>query len=542
MFNKFKFPIRWSSALALVAGITLVFTSCSSDEEGAAGADISPKEAVINYASNEGCQMVMSMRIGDLIDKSGLRSDLLPQEMKMMADGYISQFLDKKENGLNLNDPAFIIGDLQGIPDAPKFIGIIISVDDLETFSAFVEGQTRMQPETGEGYSYISLSGNGVLAWNKGMAAFLAGKDFMGSNASKALESTMKSMSSKGKGNTKQLAKFTDKKADFGFFMDFENYMKVMPIPKDDPNSAFMESKFMKDMMKDASMSGYLNFEKGKITVDYDMSGSKNMKEFIQSAYKKGNPKFADYLGGEDLIGFGTMSVNIDAILDYYEKAGIFDSPAMKEGLAKIQAATGLSIRDIADKFSGDFSLGFVGIEEDKSVEASASTNDYSGYSESRKNTKPVITFAIGIRDSLLSKVFDTIPALIKKPNYYAFEEMGGMSLKNGVLFITSNQMLLEDFALDGRLNTYNKNNAKKSIEDNSVYGYFNFDALAKAMMEVNPEVADALSSMDYAEFKATKDANFSGVLHMKDKNTNALKSFGKMIIESATKGGGAMF
>ncbi len=539
--NKINFPLKWSSALALVAGITLVFSSCSSDEEGAAGSDFSPKEAVINYASNEGCQMAMSIRIGDLIDKSGLIGDLLPTEMKMMADGYISQFLDKKENGLKLDEPAFIIGDLRGIPKTPKFVGVLISIDDLETFSAFVEGQTRMQPETGDGYSYISLSGNGVLAWNKGMAAFLAGEDFMGGNSSKALESAMKSMSTKGKGNTKELAKFTNKKADFGFFMDFENYMKVMPISKDDPNAAMMDSKFMKDMMKDSYMSGYLNFEKGKITLDYDMSGSKNMKKFIESAYKKGNPKFADYLGGEDLIGFGTLSLNIDAILDYYEKAGLFESPSVKEGLAKIQATTGLSIRDIANKFSGDFSLGFVGIEEDKSEET-VSIDEYSGYSEGRKNTKPVITFAIGIRDSLLSKVFDTIPKLIKKPNYYAFEEMGGMSLKNGVLFITTNQMLLEDFALDGRLNTYNKNNAKQSIADNSMYGYFNFEALANAMMEVNPEVAEALSAMDYAEFKATKDANFSGVLHMKDKNTNALKSFGKMIIESATKGGGAMF
>src|SRR5688572_3088590 len=121
MINKFNGFIKWSSALAVVAGISLVFSSCSSDEEGA-GADISPEEAVLNYASNEGCQMVMSCRLGDLIDKSGLKDDLLPAEMKVMADGYITQFLDSKENGLDLNKPAFVIGDLKGIPETPKFI------------------------------------------------------------------------------------------------------------------------------------------------------------------------------------------------------------------------------------------------------------------------------------------------------------------------------------------------------------------------------------------------------------------------------------
>lgn len=538
---KINWSSKWLSALALITGFTLVFSSCSSDEDGA-GANISPKEAVVNYASNEGCQMVMSINLGDLIDKSGLKDDLLPAEMKMMADGYISQFLDSKENGLNINEPAFIIGDLEGIgknSEMPKFIGIILSVDNAETFAAFVEGQTRMQPESGDGYSFISMGKNGILAWNSGMAAFLIGKDFTGSKSSSALENAMKSMSEKGKGNTKALAKFTEKKADFGFFMDFENYMKVMPVAEDEMSKAMMENKFMKNMMKDATMAGFLNFENGKITMDYDMSGSKEMKKFISNAYKKGNPDFANYLGGDDLIGFGTMSINIDAILDYYEEAGIFDMPQIAEGLAKIKATTGLSIRDIANKFSGDFSIGFVGIEEDEKEETAASTDEYAGYYEDSKSTKPVITFAIGIRDSLMSKIFDTIPALIKKPNYYAFAEMGGMSLKNGVLFITSNQVLLEDFALDGRLNTYSKNNAQKAISENSVYGYFNFEALAKALMEVNPEVAEAMASLDFAEFKATKDANFSGVLHMKDKNTNALKSFGKLIIDSATKSGG---
>jgi len=535
MMNKLNWFKKWSTAMAVVAGMTLTFSSCSSDEEAAA--DISAKEAVINYASNEGCQMVMSMRIGDLIDKSGLMDDLLPAEMKMMADGYISQFLDSKENGMDMNETAFIIGDFKGLPEAPNFVGIVLSVENAETFAAFVEGQTRMQPESGDGYKYISMSGSGILAWNNGMAAFLTGKDFMGSNSSKALDKAMKAMSEKGKGNTKELAKFAGKKADFGFFMDFEAYLKVMP--KDDANSAILDSKYMMDMMKDSYMSGYLNFEKGKISLDYDMSGSKNLKKFLNTAYKNGNPEFANYLGGEDLIGYGTMSLNIDAILDYYEKAGLFDMPQVAEGLAKIKATTGLSIRDIANKFSGDFSIGFAGIEEDKSEETTASTDEYAGYYESSKSTQPVITFAIGIRDSLMEKIFDTIPTLTKKQNYYSFGEMGGMSLKNGVLFITSNQMLLEDFALDGRLSTYSKNNAQKSISNNAMYGYFNFASLSSALMTINPEVAEAVSSMDYAEMKATKDAKFSAVLHMKDKNTNSLKSLGKMIINSASKMGG---
>ncbi len=540
MINIIKSSMKWSSALAVVAGFTLVFSSCSDEES--AGANISPKEAVINYASNEGCQMVMSINLGDLVDKSGLKSDLLPAEMKMMADGYISQFLDSKENGLDINKPAFIIGDLEGMgqnSDMPKFIGIVLSIDNAKTFAAFIEGQTRMQPETGDNYSFVSMGKNGILAWNSGMAAFLMGKDFTGSKSSSALESAMKSMSEKGKGNTTALEKFTDKKADMGFFMDFENYMKVMPMGDDEMSKAMMENKFMKDMMKDATMAGFLNFENGKITLDYNMSGSKEMKKFISNAYKKGNPDFANYLGGDDLIGFGTMSLNIDAILTYYEKSGVFDMPQIADGLALIKTTTGLTIRDIANKFSGDFSIGFVGIEEDEEKETAETTDEYAGYYEDSKSTKPVITFAIGIRDSLMSKVFDTIPGLTKKGNYYAFEEMGGMSLKNGVLFITSNQVLLEDFALDGRLNTYSKNNAQKSISDNSVYGYFNFDALSKALMEVNPEVAEAMASMDYAEFKATKDASFSGVFHMKDKSNNALKLLGKMIIDSATKSGG---
>jgi len=536
MIHKFNWTLKWSSALAILTGFTLTFSSCSSDDDSA-GKDISPKEAVINYASNEGCQMVMSMRIGDLIDKSGLMDDLLPAEMKMMADGYISQFLDSKENGLNLNEPAYVIGDFEGLPKEPKFIGIILSIENPETFAAFVEGQTRMQPESGDGFSYISLSGSGVLAWNKGMAAFLSGKDFMGGNSSKSLEKAMKAMAEEGKGNTKELSKFTGKKADFGFFMDFEAYMDIMP--KDDPNAAMLDSKFMKDMMKDSYMTGYLNFEKGKISVDYDMSGSKSFKSFISSAYKNGNPEFANYLGTEDLIGFGSLSMNIDALLDYYEKAGLFETPTIAEGLEKIKATTGLSIRDIANKFSGDFTIAFVGIEEDNSEETTASTDEYAGYYEARKSTKPVITFAIGIRDSLMSKIFDTIPALTKKANYYSFAEMGGMSMKNGVLFITSNQMLLEDFALDGRLNTYTKNNAQKSIGENSMYGYFNFSSLASALMTINPEVAEAVSSLDYAEMKATKDAKFGAVLYMKDKNTNSLKSLGKMIINSASKAGG---
>lgn len=540
MIRKFNWSFKWSSALAMVAGFTMVLSSCSSDEEGA-GANISPKDAVINYASNEDCQMVMSMRLGDLIDKSGLMDDLLPTELKMMADGYISQFLDSKENGLNLNETAYIIGDMEGIPDSPKFVGIIFAVENAETFASFVEAQTRMQPEEGSNYNYISMGGSGVIVWNSGMAAFFGGKDFMGSNASKALEETMKSISEKGKNDTKQLAKFTGEKADFGFYMDFESYMKVIPKGQDELSASMLESQYMKDLMKDASMAGYLNFEKGKITLDYDLSGSKKMLEFMQASYKNGNPEFANYLGGEDLIGFGTMSINIDAILDYYEKSGLFDMPTIADGLSKIKATTGLSIRDIANKFSGDFSIGFVGIEEDAASAEAVPENEYSGFYEERKNTKPVLTFSIGIRDSLMSQIFDTIPGLKKKANYYAFEEMGGMSLKNGVLFITTDQMLLEDFALDGRLNTYKKNDAQKSISENTVYGYFNFDALSKALMTVNPEVATALSSMDYAELKATKDAKFSAILHMTDKNTNALKSFGKMIIDSANKMGGMM-
>ena len=532
--KKFSLSLSRLKVLSALASVAFIFSACSSDEESA-GANISPKDAVVNYASNGNASMIMSMRLGDLIDKSGLMKDLLPAEMKMVADGYLSQFLDSEENGLDLDETSFVLTDLTGLPSAPAMVGVVVAVSDAGTFASFVEGQTRMQPEEGEGFKFISLGGSGVIAGNSGFAAFFSGADFTGGKASGSLEKIMKSLSEKGKGDTKAISKFAEKKADFGFFMDFENYMEV--IPKDEPGTAIMNSEFYKTMMKDAYMSGFVNFEAGKIVAEYDMAGNKKLMDLMTKAYNNGNADYANYLGGENLIGFVTANMNVDALLDSYEEMGFFDIPEVAKVLDAVKMATGLSVRDIANKFSGEFSLSFVGINVSGEDEAAEPENEYSGYYEARKNTEPVFTMAIGIRDSLFGKIFDTIPALVKKANYYAMSK-GGLCLKNGVLFVSSDMMLLEDFALDGRLSTYTKNNAQKAIGSNPVYGYFSFDALTMVMAEINPEVALAVSQLDYAEMTATKNAQFKAVLYFKDKKTNALKSLGKLIMDAANKSG----
>lgn len=524
---------------ALIAGFSLSFTSCSSDEE--AGANISPKEALMNYASNEEVQMVFSIRLGDLIKKSGVQDDLLPAEVKMMANTYMDQFLNSEETGLDLDAPAYVLGNLKGIPANPEMIAILFSVTNAETFGAFLEGQIRMSPEEGEGFKYIAIpGGKGILAWNNSMAMVLAGKKIEG-DAKGGLEEVMKAMSSKGKNSTKEIAKFADKKADLGFFMDYEKYTDIMP-GLDKTSAEMFDVKVLKNMMKGATLTGYVNFEKGKITAEYDMSGNSELTSFMKKAYRNGNPEFANYLGGENLIGFMTGSINVDEILNFYEKMGFFEMPAIAKGMEEFKNKTGLSIREMANKFSGDFSLGFVGIAEDNDEEADRALeeeNPYSGYYEARTNTKPIITFAIGVRDSLLSKAFDTIAEITKKGNAYHFDKDGGLAFKNGILFLTSDIAILDDFALDGRLNTYSKNNVADKIKASSMYGYFDFNTLATALKDINPEAADAVSIMDYAEMTVDKNICIKVTLYMKSKTENSLKLISKMIVDSATKGGG---
>ncbi len=521
-------------SLFLIGTVT-VLNSCGGCNKDDEKPSIQPEEAMINYASNENCQMAMSVRFGDLIKKSGLEGDLLPADMKMMADSFLGQYLDSDQTGIDLNGTCYIYGDLNGLGSTiPDFFAISLPLTNAETFAAFVEGQTRLSPEEGKGYSFIKLKKTGLIVWNNGFAAIVGGNKVM-----KDMDGVMKSMTNKGKRNVAKLEKITSKKSDFGFYMDFESFMKVMP--QDQKYGNMMDSKMMKDMMKDSYLSGRVNFENGKIEVVYEMDFNSKLQKFIDKAYKNGNPEFAKYLGGENLIGFGTMSLNLQEILGFYEEVGFFDSPEIAEQIKQLKEKSGVSILDVINKFTGEVSIAFVGLEEDKEEDADQPDDEYGGYFEKRKKTKPVLTLAIGVNDQEINKIFDTIPGLKNVNGVYRFPTMGGMAYKNSILFATTDEALLNDFAEDGVLNEYTKNNAKELISSNSVCGYMNFQALAEAMASINPEAAEALSKLDYAEVTVTKKAEMKAVLYMKDKSTNSLKTLGKMIIESGMSSG-AMF
>lgn len=514
-------------------GTVTVLNSCGGCNKDGDKASTTPEEAMINYASNENCQMALTIRFGDLIKKSGLEGDLLPADMKMMADSFLGQYLDSEQTGIDLNGTCYMYGDFAGVEKgSPNFLALSLPLTNAETFGAFVEGQTRMSPEEGEGYSFVKMKKSGLLVWNNGFAALVTGKNVM-----KDMDAVMKAMTSKGKKNTSKLENFAAKKSDFGFYMDFESFMKVMP--QDPKYGDMMNSKMMKDMMKDSYISGTLNFEKGKVELVYAMDFNSKLQDFISKAYKNGNPAFAKYLGGDNLIGFGAMSLNLNEILGFYEEIGFFDSPEIAEQLKQLKEKSGISLMDIISKFSGDFSIAFVDLVEDKeSEEEDVEENEYAGFYEKRKETKPVLTMAIGINDQEINKVFDTIPGLKNVNGVYRFPTMGGMAYKNSILFATTDEALLNDFAEDGELNEYTKNNAKELISSNSVCGYMNFQALATAMADIDAEAAEALSKLDYAEFTVTKDAEMKAVLYMKDKSVNSLKSLGKIIIDSAMSSG----
>jgi hypothetical protein len=324
-------------------------------------------------------------------------------------------------------------------------------------------------------------------------------------------------------------------------------------------------SKSFYSLAKDNYSVAFCTFEKGKINVQHTMYVNPEVDNLIDGLYKKkGNKNFVKYIKGANLLGYASMSVNVEKtlkatrlILTKTYEATMGENAKYISGLMDIYSV--FTNEDVVNNlFQGDFALAITDLKPYKTTFTSYKYDDNFTRTESKEEKTEVLPEFVAMAS--VGKP-DELKKIIK-----AVENMGGIkqegtgvylinfpgkadyriyiALENNIFFVTNNEELVH-----GKLKTgYSKSeqmtaDEKKLLCNSGISYYWNgtktFE-LAARQPDWNKEVK---VGKVLGLFKDNiKDAKVSGVtkkgnayittmsMEMADSSVNSLFSVFKLM------------
>lgn len=443
---------------------------------------------------------VISMNPNNLNSKVNLRQ-LKEYDFYNMAMMQLAGSLgDGSEQVMGvLSDPETIGFDIMSSShmfarvDAGKMqFGFLFNISDESKFSSFLK---EMNPEGFSGdqysklpnYQLLKMGDDGWFGWNSemafiGSATITEPFDWEDENAMENRQNRIKEMTADlvtetmNRSKDKSIlthAKYkmaTAKPADMHLWMDYsfisemmeQGMMDEMPADFGGFDPAMMMG-LMKSFSADTHLSMGLNFDNGQISMKTEMFPNREMLELNKGmADHKFNKKLVRYIRGEELLGYMSMSVSTEKMMDGYEKLirnQVQNVPMYGDMINGAMDIAGIFYDETAmpNLFRGDFVMAFTGMQKVKRTITDYEYDEDFNATEIQKEVEqniPEVTMIwthsskkdwmkfirLGVKSSFLEATGDYY-----KVNVPGFDMDAFIALKDNMLFMTNSADLVNN-------------------------------------------------------------------------------------------------
>lgn len=500
------------SQLSVLIVLIVFMASCSKTSEYT---NVIPSDATA----------VASINLQSLADKSGLKdkeNEAAKQKMlealKSGTSAATFQQLEKvvnnpKESGIDIEVPIYVFTatSFPYITLAAK----VIDADKLRASLDIMIKEQICQPiESAEGYSFTILAGNSILAFNEVTAMLVQpGSTSRMENAKQGIDILMKQAVEKSIVNNAGFQKMQKQKGDINFFAS------LAALPDEYARQLNIGMASMKIDTKEIMALGNLNFEKGKIALQFEYytenEEAKAMLEKQKKATTKLSSTFLKYFPAST-IAFANVGANGEELYNLLQENEEFRST--------ISIAKAEEVKALFASFNGDISVGLINVT---------------------MNNAPAFVAYADVKDgSALKTLFDNKQALNLKrgedilqlsENEYVYKTKSMnvfFGVKDKQMYATNDELLYKSIckAVDKSIKD---TDYASDMKGKNFFLVVNMEAIlelpiVKMMVGFGGEEYQTYfnlgSQVSYLEISNTSDGVSEIDLILKNKDTNALK------------------
>lgn len=372
----------------------VILSSCSGEEDKTENLKYSTEYNMIS--SIDHLAAVWSIDLLEIIEKSGFENN--PDIPVQFSSGYkilVKEKLDVDVTGIDISgNNHFAVSMID--PDMPEFVMFTAKVTNAENAKSTVQdlfkGTYTEEDVDGDSYQFV-VEDEVAVAWD--------GKDlvivFSDKNDPKSIaKDLLVARYTDGPDDDKGMQAYLKQEDDMNVYIQIGNSKDFLNAQNADFPEELMSS------IEDAYYVGSGNFEKGEIVFDWNIfaDGLKD-SEFNALASDAIHESFYNFLTNDNLIAFGTASINMSAIFNALEFAQNDDF-----SFDQFEEETGLSKEIMQNMFTGEFALSFVDMKTEQastsmeSFEEVGFEDDFFEESYSYEKEVPIVIFTAGINDS----------------------------------------------------------------------------------------------------------------------------------------------
>lgn len=513
-----KYP--WSIQL-IALSMMFIFSSCGEEDETA---NLKNSTRFNMISSVENRMVVGSVDLVGIIEKSDFESSKdAPFELlagfKMMVKGN----MDPELTGIDITgNNHFAVSMKEEEPEYVMFTAKISNQEKvkktLKDLNIF-KGDYKKEESGSTIYEYLS-DDDMTVGWDDKDIVIVAGQKI---NAEEKVKELLKARFVDAPANP-ALDDYLKQVDDMNIYFDIEVALEV------GKNSMKGESitPEMMEMSKGAYYIGTGNFNAGEIVFEMNIFGD-NFKQSEYNALGESpvSESFMKYLTKDKLIGFGTASIDMEALTGALKLVG-----EKEMDFDEFEKATGMSLDDLTGLFSGEFSFSLMDVVSEKVSYATPDDMQDDFFDEdaySYNKEKPMALFAAGVTDTAKIGSLIRLTGEVEVLNgVYKLDRDAYLAFNADKLIITSDEVTAAFFASG---NTYSSFTLPSSTSlSKPVYGFYNTDVtnmpngiLKMAETEEGQMALEFANLFELVDFQG--DINkMSFTVKMKNKEDNALK------------------
>ncbi|CAG5085117.1 DUF4836 family protein [Parvicella tangerina] len=502
----------------------LIFASCGESKEDKTE-NLKHSTRYNMISSIDHLAVVASIDLLKLIEKSAFESNPdLPMEASAGYKMMVKEKLDPEKTGIDLTgNNHFAISMVN--PEEPEYIVFTAKVTNPEnakaTVQEIVKGAYSEEEVDGDNYEFI-VDDEIAFGWDASdiVVVFSEAND-----PKKIAKKLLQSRYVDGSDDDKGMEAYLAQEDDMNAYVQVSNTVDFIKAQSSDVPEEVLEA------LENAYYIGSGNFNNGEIVFEWDIHADElKNSEFNALATSSVNESFYNYLTQDKLIGFGTASIEMEAIFKALEYAESSDF-----SFEQFEEETGLSKQMMQEMFTGEFALSFVDIRMEEQTVAYAEgleeeVDDFFMEESYTYNKEvPVMIFTAGISDS--TKFGELLRAsgeakLMK--GVYQMDEDAFIAFHADKLILTSDQETAEFFATGQAYKKYSL--PAGANNETPLFGFVNTDPtkipagiLKMAENDEGQMALDVLGMFSGVQFNGEFE-HMEFRVEMTNKQDNALK------------------
>ncbi|MCB9197069.1 MAG: hypothetical protein H6600_01300 [Flavobacteriales bacterium] len=516
-----NFLIRTISAIAV-----LFFVACGSEDKTE---NLKHSTKYNMYSAIENLAVITSVDLISIIEKSGFESNKdLPMEASAGYKMFVKDKIDSEITGIDLtgnNHFAVSMKDQDKL-EYIMFSAKVVNAENAKTtIKDIVKGKYTKEQTDGEEYEFV-VKDDVAVGWDENDLVVVFSEV---TDPKEIAQKLLQARYVDGPDNDLGMEDFLSAKADMNIYTRIGNATDVLK------NSGVEIPAELISSLEDSYYIGSGNINDGEIVFSWDIHADKlKDSKYNALATKAINSSFYNYLTHDKLIGFGTASINMPAIIDALQLV-----PNKEFDLDEIAEQTGISIADMKTMFTGEIAVSFIDILREEAM--ITAEDDFFEDEFSYNTERPLLVVTFGIKDSAQIGGLLRLTGEAKIENgVYQMDKDAFITFHADKLILTSDKITAEYFAMGKSFESFKL--PAGANNSTPLFGYLNTDlnAIPDGMLKL-AETEEGQAGLEFLGL--FESIQFNGEFErmefkvvMKSKSENALKVITDYVLKMVKK------